>query len=102
MNDNITFNCQMCGHEFEPEPDSFLETGFSSDYHPADLSEKDLEEMVASGAAITSDKLEAMSEYELSEIGLSLQDREKLLVGSTVEIGAMCVCKECQDEMDAE
>ena len=54
-------------------------------------------EVCTSGAAepLTRTKLEGLSEFELSELGLTEEDRKILLTGRPVFTGADAFCPEC-------
>lgn len=89
------FRCEFCGKEFEPGPDDFWESGIGSASHSCDKPIPD--------GAISAEELERMSEYELREIGLTLEERDELLKTGTITTGASCICPECQkSEFDAE
>ncbi len=94
MSDDLKFTCQVCGAQIEAEPDVIRETFLS----PVLVTEEEHNKALSEGDVITPDQLRAMSHQELEEIGLTPNDRDKLLNGETVETGAMCVCKKCQDE----
>jgi hypothetical protein len=93
----MNFKCQICGKEFPADPDCMVEAGFS----PVLESDDDIE-LEDDEEIIDEDQLKKMSEYELNEIGLSLEDRDKLLNGEDITTGGMCICKECQDKMEDE
>ena len=89
--DDLKFTCQACGREFEPETEAMVEVGFSRElFRQGDPLPEDM---------ITPEQLAAMSEYELQEIGLTLEDREKLMRGEPVDTGAVCLCEACREEI---
>lgn len=99
--EEIKFKCEECGKEFDPEPDSMVELHLKGECPCCvdGVSEEELEEMIESGEAITAEKLSTMTEYELSEVGLTVDQRDALLRGEEMTIGAACICQECQDRM---
>jgi hypothetical protein len=97
---DVKFQCQECGKEFDPDPDTMRELSMTGECPCCDgISPEETEELLASGEAFTGEQLEKMSDYELSEIGLSPQDRDNLLAGASVSVGAICLCKDCQDSL---
>ncbi len=93
MEEEIKFTCSVCGKEFPADPDTMVEVGFSA------MQLKEGEESPEECEAIGKDELESMGEYQLSELGLTPEIREKLLRGEDVTTGAECMCLECQDKM---
>ncbi len=94
---DIVFTCALCGKDFPPDPLTMVEAGFSSCSDSPDC------ECGCSGAGlgddgISFDDLAAMNEYQLSEIGLTLSQRDELLKNGEITSGGMCICLECQDE----
>ena len=86
------FECDGCGCVFVPTPDSFILTG------PVRVVSLEAgSELCASGPAepLTQTKLEGLSEFELSELGLTEEDRKTLLAGSPVFTSADAFCPEC-------
>jgi hypothetical protein len=84
--------CDGCGRVFVPTPDSFILTGAVWVVSPDGGSE-----MWAAGPEepLTPAKLARLSEFELSELGLTEQDRKALLAGDRVFTGADAFCPEC-------
>lgn len=101
MSEELKFVCQECGREFDPDPDSMVEIHIRGECPCCEsgLTEDDLSKMLEEGTAITAEQLLEMNEEELKEVGLSVQDKEKLLMGEDVVSGGMCICKECQDSL---
>jgi len=95
MSDELQFTCSECGKQFDPDPDSMVEVHWSAAVVP----EEQAEEMVS----VTPEELETKSDYELQEMGLTPEIRDKLLSGEEdVTSGGICICRECQDRMEAE
>ena len=81
-----------------PDPEAFIEVDMVR--RPATAEE--IRQFEEEGAEfLTPEKLEAMSEYELSELGLTLQDRVNLLAGKEVAAGAQAVCPSCRQKRSA-
>lgn len=97
MNEEIKFKCDECGKLFDPDPDSMVECHLS----PEVVSHEEAEAYEAEGG-ITPEQLAAMDETALREIGLTADQREKLLNGEDITSGGMCICVECQDRLDEE
>lgn len=97
MSDEIKFTCQECGKEFDPDPDTMLE-----EHLGAECVECDSAGLATDGNLITGEELAAMTDGELREIGLTPEGRERLFAGEDVVTGGVCICKECQDRMEAE
>jgi len=106
MSDEIKFTCEECGKQFDPDPDTMLELHLGPEPCPCceggEAHQEELEKAVEDGEAFTADQLAAMSEDHLKEIGLTPEDRDKLLRGETITTGAICICKECQDRLAGE
>jgi hypothetical protein len=88
----IRFECDGCGRDFVPTPDSFILTG------PIWVVSHDAgSELCAVGPEepLTPAKLAGLSEFELSELGLTEEDRKALLAGDRVFTGADAFCPEC-------
>lgn len=102
--DDIQFTCEECGKTFEPDPDTMLEIRLGGECPccTGETTEEEAEQLLADGDAITTEQLEAMSEYELAELGLTPEDREKLLAGEEISAGAVCICRECQEKISHE
>ena len=89
---DFCFECDGCGCVFVPTPDSFILTG------PVRVASLDAGgELYAGGPEepLTQAKLEGLSEFELSELGLTEEDRKSLLAGNPVFTGADAFCPEC-------
>jgi len=93
MDDTFKFKCSICGKEFDPDPDTVSEVGFSA--VPSNSIEE-AQQLLDDGDAFTDEQLRDMNEYELKEIGLTPQSRDELLENMYVETGADIVCAECQ------
>jgi hypothetical protein len=92
----LTFTCTWCGKPFEADPDAFIEVGLTAAY-------ADDPEIGEDEETITREELEAMNEFQLREIGLTPELRDKLLsapVGEHIDTGAEAVCKSCRDTWD--
>src|SRR5690349_4792656 len=83
--------CDGCGCEFPPMPDSFILTGFTR----IAAEEPDNEIFLSRQELLTRAQLEALSEFELSERGLTEEDRQTLLRGEAVYTGADAFCPAC-------
>lgn len=92
--EDIKFKCEECGKEFDPDPDTMRELHIGSELVP--------EEDTTISELPSPEELSSMSEFHLSELGLTTDDRDKLLRGEDVVVGAICVCKECQDRLASE
>lgn len=97
MNDDIKFKCEECGKLFDPDPDSMVECHLS----PELVSDEEADKYEAEGG-ITPEQLEAMDETSLREIGLTAEQRKRLLNGEEITTGGMCICVECQDRLAEE
>lgn len=88
----ISCECDGCGHVFVPTPDSFILTRPVWVVVPDGGSE-----MCAAGPEepLTPAKLAGLSEFELSELGLTEEDRKALLAGNRVFTDADAFCPEC-------
>lgn len=101
--EELKFTCEECGKEFDPDPDSMVELKIGGECpHCEGHSHEEVEAMLERGEAITGAELAAMSDAELKEHGITPADREKLLLGKTVAVGGMCICRECQDRLAEE
>jgi hypothetical protein len=93
MIDPLLIPCQCCGSSFVADPDAFIEVDISS--RPATAEE--IRQFEEEGADfLTPERLSAMSDYELREIGLTLHDRIRLLAGQSITVGAMAICPTCR------
>ena len=72
-------------------PDSFILTGFTR----IAAEEPDNEIFLSRQELLTRAQLEALSEFELSERGLTEEDRQTLLRGEAVYTGADAFCPAC-------
>jgi hypothetical protein len=98
MIDPLLMPCQCCGTPFVADPEAFVEVDMVR--RPA--TPEEIRQFEEEGAEfLTPEKLAAMSEYELSEIGLSVQDRVNLLAGKEVSAGAQAVCRACRQSRSA-
>jgi hypothetical protein len=96
MSDEFLFTCSECGRQFEPNPDSVVESGLSR----VCISKEDEAQAIFGEEQITSDNLSEASDYHLAEIGLTPIMRGRLLAGEEfVATGAICICLECQDRL---
>ena len=104
MSDNIKFKCDSCGKEFDADPDTMVEVHMGGSCPCCDekISKAEADRLIESGEAISAERLERMTEYELQEIGLTPQERDALLRGEQITTGGACICKECQDRMAGE
>ena len=91
---NLTFTCQICGKDFPADPDTMVESGMSGVCTNPDC---DCHEDIPEDEILTADQLATMSDYALSEIGLTPTQRDELLATGEVTTGGMCICKPCQD-----
>lgn len=95
----IKFTCSVCGIEFDPDPDSIVETGispvFANDVESSEVQEEiqDTKEMLSS--------LERATPEELRAFGITPDQREAMLRGEEAT-GADCICIACQDRMLSE
>jgi hypothetical protein len=98
MIDPLLMPCQCCGTPFVADPEAFIEVDMVR--RPATAEE--IRQFEEEGAEfLTPEKLEAMSEYELGEIGLTIQDRTRLLAGQEITAGAHAVCRACRQNRSA-
>jgi hypothetical protein len=86
------FECDGCGCAFVPTPDSFILTGAVRV-----VSLEAGSETCANGPEepLTQARLEGLNEFELSELGLTEEDRKTLLAGGPVYTRADAFCPEC-------
>ena len=89
---DFCFQCDGCGCEFVPTPDSFILTGFMR--IAADEAENELF-VGAQAELLTREKLELLNEFELSEWGLTEEGRQSLLRGEAAYTGADAFCPDC-------
>jgi len=92
MSDDLKFKCEECGKEFDPDPDTMMETHWCAVYEPA-FGEP--ENTHAADAVV----LEEATDDELKMAGLDREAAQKILAGEEVVAGAMCICRECQDRL---
>ena len=103
QSEQLTFTCEECGKQFDPDPDAMVELQMGAECPCCDgVDHAEVERMLESGEAITAEQLAELDEEELKELGLTTADREKLLNGEPVGIGGMCLCRECQDRLAEE
>lgn len=102
--DDLKFLCEVCGKQFDPDPGSMVEVLMHGECPCCEggLSRQEAEKLTESGEAIAADQLAAMNEEELREIGLTPEERDRLLAGEDIAIGGACICRECQDRLAAE
>jgi hypothetical protein len=98
MIDPLLMPCQWCGTPFIADPEAFIEVDMIR--RPATAEE--IRQFEEEGAEfLTPEKLEAMSDYELREIGLTALDRANLLAGEEIAAGAQAVCQACRQKQSA-
>jgi hypothetical protein len=87
------FECSECGKKFPATPDSVFESGFSPICEVQKTADCDCD-------LIAGSDLKEMSEYHLSELGLTENERDRLLSGEPfVGVGAIFICAECHAEI---
>ena len=89
MASRLYFRCDGCDCEFPATPDSFILTG------PIRMAEEGEDLSPPGQELLTRHRLEALSDYELSERGLTQDDRQTLLHGGSVFRGADAFCPDC-------
>jgi hypothetical protein len=97
MTDSLLFKCDICGEQFEADPDCMLEAethavtapeegeewkGPQAHPHPIELSDEDREKVKA-------------------DFGWNDEQLDRALRGEPVMTGA-CICKSCQDSLAEE
>ena len=93
MSDEFLFTCDECGASFDPDPLAILECGWGC----YDVAEDKCEKVAFESGCLTKSGLERMSEYELSEIGMTPTQRDQLLNGEeSVDAGTICLCPDCR------
>lgn len=83
----IKFTCEACGQSFPADPDTMVEYFIGG---PDDMTE-------AKAAA-----LREMDEEDLRVNHLTREQVNRLLAGEPVAVGAICLCKKCQDAGEEE
>jgi DNA-directed RNA polymerase subunit RPC12/RpoP len=87
----FTFKCERCSRAFEPDPSMVLPVTWTK--LELDEADDDMEDY------LTPEELAEASVEDLAGLGLTLADRDALLAGVEVQIGARIVCRSCQSEM---
>ena len=85
------FECDACGANFEPAPESFVPTGFvqiTGEREATDL-------FLGRKELLTRGRLESLSEYELTKLGLTPEHRQVLLQEGVVSTGVDALCPDC-------
>lgn len=95
--ETVQFKCEECGKLFEPDPEAMVELTMGGQCECCD----GFTEKGESGESYTPEEIAAMNADQLEEIGLTPETREKLLAGEEVTVGAMCLCRCCQDRLGA-
>jgi hypothetical protein len=89
MNDELQFQCQVCGEAFEAESEAMIEVHFTA--------EEESPEEEESRRGSSGSRLHDELEEQLRLIDLTEEDQEKLMAGEEVVIGAVCLCRECRE-----
>jgi hypothetical protein len=85
------FQCDGCGCEFAPTPDSFILTD------PVRIAEADTDQPTSIGwqDPLSRAALESLNEFELAERGLTEEGRQTLLRGEALFMAADAFCANC-------
>lgn len=86
-----TFQCDICGESFEPDPEALVEAEYSAEIPSSENSQGDPDVM-------TRDEMKALTTEELREYGLTPEQRDALLRGEKVS-SARVICRHCQDDL---
>jgi hypothetical protein len=89
--DHFTFSCERCHRDFEPDPSMVLPVTWTK--LELDEADDDMEDY------LTPEELAEASVEDLAGLGLTMADRDALLAGVEVQVGARIVCRSCQSEM---
>lgn len=79
MSDELKFRCEMCGEEFDPDPDTMLECSVEVNVIDAE----------------TGEKIELTPEEEKEVLKETMGDDNEVQLFSR---GAICMCLKCQDK----
>lgn len=86
--------CELCERVFIADPDAFMEVGLSCEWVK--------EEAPEVGEVISEEELRGMTAEDLKANGISAADRDALLRGEDVITGAICLCRECRENLFSE
>lgn len=101
---DFQFTCEACGDQFDADPNCVVEEGASLGCPCCDfgMSEEELDDLIAKGEILTPEALDEMSDSELTEIGLTPAERDRLLNGEEIVTGGTILCPKCIEKEFAE
>lgn len=91
MESPLKWTCESCGTEIDPHPDCVVE--ILLDVSHEDEDGNPIEDDGTLHELSEEDKIEAAA-----EMGVTVEQIEKVLAGGVVEQGAKILCMTCQDE----